>query len=114
MRVMHGMTEGGVRATPGDAGSAKELQKFALEAFPSFVTRASGAALHTFIGQDPLSPAVILFTDRDETPPVFAALSVNLRKYRYRFVDVRADDAQLMQQLNVKKARADSCVLTGV
>ena len=26
--------------------------------------------------------------------------------YRYRFVDVRSDDAELMKQFNVKKARA--------
>ena len=37
---------------------------------------------------------------------VFAALSVNLRKYRYRFADVHSSDAQLMQQFSVKKARA--------
>ena len=36
---------------------------------------------------------------------VYAALSVNLRKYRYRFADVHSSDAQLMQQFSVKKAR---------
>ena len=71
-----------MHAKSGDAGSARELQRFALGAFPSFVTRVSGAGMHAFIGQDPMSPAVILFTDKDETPPVYAALSVNLRKYR--------------------------------
>jgi hypothetical protein len=92
-------------APAGDTSSARELQKFALEAFPSFVTRLTGATMHPYIAQDPLTPAVILFTDKAETPAVFAALSVNLRKYKYRFVDVRSDDVALMQQFNVKKAR---------
>ena len=52
----------------GDVGSPKDLQRFALEAFPSMVTRINAASLHTFVSVDALAPAVLLFTDKDETP----------------------------------------------
>ena len=52
----------------GELGSPKELQRFALEAFPSLVTRISAATLHAFVATDALAPAVLLFTDKDETP----------------------------------------------
>ena len=56
------------RMHAGELGSPKELQRFALEAFPSLVTRISAATLHTFVAADALAPAVLLFTDKDETP----------------------------------------------
>ncbi len=83
--------------------SVKDLQKFALEAFPSFVTRITAATMQHFLGPDPTVPCVILFTDKDATPPVFAALSVNLRKYKYKFADAHSSDAALMRQFNIKK-----------
>lgn len=83
--------------------NVKDLQKFALEAFPSFVTRITAATMQPFLGPDPTIPCVILFTDKDATPPVFAALSVNLRKYRYKFADAHSSDAALMSQFNIKK-----------
>ena len=52
----------------GELGSPKELQRFALEAFPSLVTRVDAASLHAFVATDALAPAVFLFTDKDETP----------------------------------------------
>ncbi len=82
---------------------SRDLQKFAMEAFPSFVTRISAATMQTFLGLDPTVPCVILFTDKDTTPPVFAALSVNLRKYRYKFADAHSSDTALMSQFNIKK-----------
>ncbi|BDA46353.1 probable protein disulfide-isomerase DDB_G0275025 [Coccomyxa sp. Obi] len=82
---------------------SRDLQKFAMEAFPSFVTRISAATMQTFLGPDPTVPCVILFTDKDTTPPVFAALSVNLRKYRYKFADAHSSDTALMSQFNIKK-----------
>ena len=45
--------------SPGHAGaldSSKELQKFALEAFPSYVTRLTEATLERFMASDPLRP----------------------------------------------------------
>ena len=45
--------------SPGHAGelnSSKELQKFALEAFPSYVTRLTAATLERFMASDPLRP----------------------------------------------------------
>ncbi len=89
-------------ASPGEMKS-RDLQKFAMEAFPSFVTRISAATMQTFLGPDPTVPCVILFTDKETTPPVFAALSVNLRKYRYKFADAHSSDTALMSQFNIKK-----------
>lgn len=89
-------------ASPGEMKS-KDMQKFAMEAFPSFVTRISAATMQTFLGPDPSVPCVILFTDKESTPPVFAALSVNLRKYRYKFADAHSSDTALMSQFNIKK-----------
>lgn len=74
-----------------------------LGAFPSFVTRLSASTLQAFLAADPKSPTVILFTDKEETPAVYAALSANLRKYKYRFVDVHRSDATLMKDFNVQK-----------
>lgn len=34
---------------------------------------------------------------------MFAALSVNLRKYRFVFADVHSSDAEAVQRLGVKK-----------
>lgn len=45
--------------SPGRAGalhSSKELQKFALEAVPSYVTRLTAATLEPFMASDPLRP----------------------------------------------------------
>lgn len=83
--------------------SSKELQKFVLEAFPSFVTRVTASTMQQFMGADVATPHVFLFTDKEETPAVYAALSVNLRKYRYKFGEVHSSEAALMQQFNVKK-----------
>ena len=44
---------------PGRAGaldSSKDMQKFALEAFPSYVTRLTAATLERFMASDPLRP----------------------------------------------------------
>lgn len=83
--------------------NGRELQKFALEAFPSFVTRVTDSTMQQFMSPDMGTPRVFLFTDKDETPAVYAALSVNLRRYKYKFADVHKSDAALMQQFNVKK-----------
>ena len=83
--------------------SSKELQKFVLEAFPSFVTRVTASTMQQFMGADMATPHVFLFTDKEETPAVYAALSVNLRKYKYKFGEVHSGEAALMQQFNVKK-----------
>ena len=48
---------------------------------------------------------VFLCTDKDATPGVFAALSVNLRKYRYVFADIHAGDKAALQRLSITKAR---------
>ena len=48
---------------------------------------------------------VFLITDKDATPGVFAALSVNLRKYRFVFADVHSSDAEALQRLGVKKVK---------
>ena len=48
---------------------------------------------------------VFLITDKDATPGVFAALSVNLRKYRYVFADIHAGDTAALQRLSITKAR---------
>ena len=48
---------------------------------------------------------VFLITDKDATPGVFAALSVNLRKYRYVFADIHASDKAALQRLSITKAR---------
>jgi hypothetical protein len=95
----------GLHACAGSVNS-KELQKFALEAFPSsLVTRLSSVTVQAFMATDPRAPTIILFTDKEETPPVFAALSVNLRKYKYRFADVHSSDTDLMQQFHIQKVR---------
>lgn len=83
--------------------NGKALQKFVLEAFPSFVTRVTSGTMQQFMGPDIGSPHVFLFTDKEETPTVYAALSVNLRKYKYKFADVHSSDAELMKQFNIKK-----------
>ena len=83
--------------------NGRELQKFSLEAFPSFVTRVTDSAMQQFMSPDMGTPRVFLFTDKDETPAVYAALSVNLRRYKYKFADVHSSEAALMQQFNVKK-----------
>ena len=49
---------------------------------------------------------VFLATDKDATPGVFAALSVNLRKYRYVFADIHAGDTAALQRLSITKARS--------
>jgi len=49
---------------------------------------------------------VFLVTDKDATPGVFAALSVNLRKYKYVFADVHSSDAEAVARLGVKKVGA--------
>ena len=89
-------------AVAGEMNS-KELQKFALEAFPSFVTRVTDSTMQQFMSPDMGTPRVFLFTDKNETPAVYAALSVNLRKYKYKFADVHKSDGALMQQFGVKK-----------
>ena len=48
---------------------------------------------------------VFLVTDKDATPGVFAALSVNLRKYKYVFADIHSSDAEAVARLGVKKVR---------
>lgn len=48
---------------------------------------------------------VFLITDKEATPGVFAALSVNLRKYRYVFADIHAGDKAALQRLSITKAR---------
>lgn len=83
--------------------NGKELQKFVLEAFPSYVTRVSAGTMQQFMGGDIATPRVFLFTDKDETPAVYAALSVNLRKYKYKFADVHSSDSALMKQFNIKR-----------
>ncbi|KAK9845433.1 hypothetical protein WJX81_006361 [Elliptochloris bilobata] len=90
----------------GPLDSSKELQKFALEAFPSYVTRLTAATLEPFMASAPLRPKVFLITDKDATPGVFAALSVNLRKYRYVFADIHSSDQEALQRLSIKKAPA--------
>ena len=91
--------------------NGRELQKFALEAFPSFVTRVTDSTMQQFMSPDMGTPRVFLFTDKDETPAVYAALSVNLRRYKYKFADVHKSDKALMQQFNVQKVRLTSCKL---
>ena len=83
--------------------NGKALQKFVLEAFPSFVTRVTSGTMQQFMGPDIGSPRVFLFTDKEETPTVYAALSVNLRKYKYKFADVHSSDGELMKQFSIKK-----------
>ena len=91
------------RACAAGEVNGRELQKFALEAFPSFVTRVTDGSMQQFMSPDMGTPRVFLFTDKDETPAVYAALSVNLRRYKYKFADVHSSEAALMQQFNVKK-----------
>ena len=52
---------------------------------------------------------VFLITDKDATPGVFAALSVNLRKYRYVFADIHAGDTAAMQRLSITKVIKSPC-----
>lgn len=49
---------------------------------------------------------MFLVTDKDATPGVFAALSANLRKYKYVFADIHSSDAQAVKRLNVDKVSA--------
>lgn len=52
---------------------------------------------------------VFLFTDKDETPPVFNALAANMRKYKYLFADVHSSDRELMEKFGIEKVNA--CLL---
>ncbi len=88
--------------------NGRELQKFVLEAFPSYVTRVTESTMQQFMGPDMGSPRVFLFTEKDETPAMYAALSVNLRKYNYKFADVHKSEGPLMKQFNIKKVRCCS------
>ena len=91
--------------------NGRELQKFALEAFPSFVTRVTDSTMQQFMSPDMGTPRVFLFTDKDETPAVYAALSVNLRRYKYKFADVHKSAKALMQQFNIKKVGISPCTV---
>ena len=48
---------------------------------------------------------VILFTERDSTPGIFGALSVNLRKAGYDFADVHSSSKQILEEFGVHKVR---------
>ena len=48
---------------------------------------------------------VLLFTDKDSTPPVFEALAANLESQGLVFADVSADQAAALEQFSVDKAR---------
>ena len=50
-------------------------------------------------------PKVLLFTDKDATPPLFAALSINLRARRLLFADVHSSQQDVMEQFGVSKVR---------
>ena len=48
-------------------------------------------------------PKVLLFTDKEETPPLFAALSVNFRHRQLLFADVHSGEQAVMEQFGVAK-----------
>lgn len=48
-------------------------------------------------------PKILLFTDKAETPALFAALAVNLRNRSLLFGDVHSSQAEAMQQFSVSK-----------
>ena len=52
---------------------------------------------------------MLLFTDKDSTPPVFEALAANLESLGLVFADVSASQADVLEQFSVDKA--SSCEL---
>ncbi len=62
----------------------------------------------------PVRRKVFLVTDKDATPGVFAALSANLRKYKYVFADIHSSDAQAVKRLGVDKVSAPPAPTTRV
>ena len=48
-------------------------------------------------------PKVLLFTDKEATPPLFAALSSNLRSKKLLFADVHSSQKAVMEQFGVAK-----------
>lgn len=48
---------------------------------------------------------MLLFTDKEAAPPLFAALSVNLRARKLLFADVHASQKAVMEQFGVTQVR---------
>lgn len=86
--------------------TAKELQKFITSSFPSRVPRLDAASIQAFLAIQPQVPKILLFTDKAETPALFAALAVNLRNRSLLFGDVHSSQAEAMQQFSVSKVPA--------
>ncbi|KAK9807192.1 hypothetical protein WJX73_006186 [Symbiochloris irregularis] len=86
--------------------NAKELQSFALTAFPASVPRVDEASLQPFLGLEPKVPKVLLFTDKEATPRLFAALAANMRNRSMLFADVHTSQTAVMEKFGVKKVPA--------
>lgn len=65
----------------GNISEAKELQTFVLKGFSdSGVQFLSKASMQAFMVQKPGGMKVLLFTNKDTTPPIFAALAANIQR----------------------------------
>lgn len=50
-------------------------------------------------------PKILLFTDKEATPRMFAALAANMRNRSMLFADVHTSQSAVLEQFGVKKVR---------
>lgn len=82
--------------------STKALYKAALELFPaSRITPLDEESLRQWTGAEPMRVKVMLFTDKDEPPALYRALSANFRLYKMDFGLVGSKEEAVMKQFNV-------------
>ncbi|PSC75196.1 Helicase sen1 [Micractinium conductrix] len=84
--------------------ASRDLHKAALELFPAGgVTPLTEGVYREWAGAEPQRIKVVLFTEKDEPPAVYRALSFNFRRFKFDFGLVSAGEAALREQFSVSK-----------
>lgn len=79
------------------------LQKFAAAAFPSYAVPVTEENFTEKLTANLPSPSLLLFTDKERTPPTFAALSANFRRWGVKFLTAHSSEGALLEQFKVTR-----------
>jgi len=86
----------------GDLKNAQLLANFAVSLMESFVVFLTSENFQEFVNSEPEKHKVLLFTAKKATPPLFKALSKDL-KGKLLFGEVRQSSAELIEKFKITK-----------